>query len=326
MRRLCTLFAVCALVSCGRARHDDSGQVASAAATAPRATGWSHGGVPIAPATMLAVGRAGESALRVTMASGPIDCEELRREFPRHDAIAGSTMIDFWLVEPLLPDGRRDAFAFRSARRIDGSSTAALGRGLVARAALLGEVRITDAAVELKGLELALQDRGEPELFEHAGDTRVKNCGRIEDAEAPHDGTTKAPLPEKKGELTLTLGGKTHVVRGATLRPFGKQMHLRLSAWPHRCDSWLTEGYDAFLEVTFAGDPLALSHATLLGDAVPPTATGSKGREAFSVSTVGKLDAPGPITLRLSGTLDLGGYVVALAGEVAPQRCTSGKP
>ncbi len=320
------LGGVCALLSCGRARHDDPKEIASAASAATAAAGWSHGGVPIASATMLAIGRAGESALRVTMASSPIGCEELRREFPRHEAKVGATMIDVWLVEPLLPDGSREAFAFRSARRLDGSQATGLGRGLLARAALLADVRITDEAVELVGFELALQDRGDAALFAHSGDTHATNCGRVEDVETPQERAPKPPAHEPKGMLTLTLAGKTSVVRGATVRPHGKQVHVRLSAWPHRCDNLVTEGHDAFLELTFAGSPLALSHATLLGDAVPATATGSKGREAFSVRATGELDAPGPITLHLSGTLDLGGYNVGLEGDVAPRRCTSAKP
>ncbi|MSP23610.1 MAG: hypothetical protein EXR75_00290 [Myxococcales bacterium] len=317
--RALVVFAACGVaVGCGRERDTAAVPSAQNTATAP-AHGWTHGGVPIATPTLLAIGAAGESTLRVTMSSGAADCAKLRATFPHHEALSGATVVDFWLVEPMLPDGRRGPYEFHSARRIDGTPDATPGRGLVARAALLDELRLEADIVEVVGLELALQDRSDPErLIAHSGDLRAQNCGRV-----PPRPTATA---KREATLSLTIAAKRFGVEGATLRNNRGQTYLRLSRAPHRCESAMTEGYDVYLDLALAGDPPAVTLATLLGDAMPGAAAGAKGRESFVIRTVGKLADAGPISFVFDGKLEVGGFPIALAGEVAPERCVSASP
>ncbi len=284
-------------------------------APAPAATaephGWRVAGKAIDTAAVLALGSEGETSLRVTVATGALDCDKLRAAYPEHPQ--SGTVVDLWFAQPMKPDGSREPWSFRSAFALDGQG----GRSLVARGAMVEDLAVSGDAVVAKGLELALQDRGgeKGQLFQYEGDLRAKLCGRA---------TRKEPdRPQPK--LKVTVAGQPLEVHGASVRPEGKKFYLRLTHAPHKCDSAFTEGYDYYLDVALAGDPPKVELAALLGDVFPDSATGSKGKDAFEVKPDGSLAGTGEVTIALKGNLDAGGYPLAFDGEVSALRCTPAK-
>jgi hypothetical protein len=184
---------------------------------------------------------------------------------------------------------------------------------LLARGAMLDDVAVSGDAVVIKGLELALQERGtEGRLLQYHGDLQANLCGRVARKEPDR------PQPK----LELTVAGVALAVHGASVRPEGKRHYLRLTRAPHRCDSAFTEGYDFYLDLAFAGDPPKLELAALQGDVYPESATGSKGRESFQFASDGPLAGRGEVGITVNGTIDAGGYELHVAGELKALRCT----
>src|SRR5205823_6621701 len=111
----------------------------------------------------------------------------------------------------------------------------------------LEDVAVTGDALIIKGLELALQDRGgeRAPVTQYRGDLRVTMCGRVPRKEPDR------PQPK----LELRIAGRPFEVHGATLRSEGGKHYLRLTRAPHRCDTAITEGYDFYLDLAIAGDP-----------------------------------------------------------------------
>lgn len=277
-------------------------------ATARSPEGWRIDGEGFQPATVLALGSEGESSWRLTVARTSLGCDDVRRRFPEH--APGPDAIDLWVAHPLAPDGTREGWSYRSAVW----TTAQGSRSLVARGAMLEELTEHDDAVIVRGLEIALEERGtNRRLVQFEGDLRATNCGRVRRPEAVR------PQPK----LVFSVSGQAIPVLGATVRIDAGRRILRLTRAPHRCDSVFTEGFDFYADLAFEGTPPRLVHVALLGDAFPETATGSKGRESFVLRS-SNLDAPGgDARLDLHGTIDAGGYAVTVEGTVQAQRCVT---
>ena len=259
----------------------------------------------------LAIGTEGESAWRITVATEKVTCEQLREAYPGRPEGLSGTRVDFWINQPLEPDGSRGPWTFRSAYVCDGDGE----RGLTARGAQLDGVTVSDESVSLKGLELACQDRRDMIMWN--GPLKADNCGRVPRNEEDHH----------QKELTLTIAGQTIPVHGATVRPQGKNFHLRLTRAPHQCSSVFTEGYDFYLDVVFSGGdekdaPIEVKFASLLGDVFPGDPAGSKGKEDFVLTAEEPVVGTGDVDMTIKGKLDVGGYPVTFDGKINPLRCT----
>lgn len=258
---------------------------------------------PVTTHPALVVGTEGETSMRVTIPLAPLGCDQLLAGYPERPT---GEYVDFWLRRPIEPDGSAGPWAVRSAYVKDHRD----GRGLTARGAMIDDVVAASGGQELRGLELALQDR--KRLFTFSGDLSVKDCGR-------------APRPEPdrpQGELALSIAGEPVVVRGASIRPEGERLHLRLTRAPHACASVFTEGYDFYLDLALEGEPPRLAFAALQGDVFPDDPSGSKGKEELVIESEGALRGTGEVALRLKGALGLGPYRVTLDGSVTALRCT----
>jgi len=305
LRAVGLLVIVIALACSRRGEPVPSASASSASAPVPP-RGFRIDGEPFAPAAILATGTEGEASWRLTVAPKPMTCDDLAASYPEHPKEDGA--LDFWLVEPVGRGGSREPWAYRSGHEL----TASGARSLVARGAMLDGVTVNEDRIAVKGLELSLQTRGpNPRLYQHDGDLIARRCPRVRRPEAAH------PQPK----LTLTLDGESVAIRGATLRDEGGKVYLRLTRAPHRCDSVFTEGFDFYLDLALVGSPLKVSHVALLGGAFPESATGSKGKETFVVDAPALGAAPRDVTMRVDGTLDAGGYAVAMKGEVVATRC-----
>lgn len=259
----------------------------------------------------LAIGTEGESAWRITVATQEVTCEQLRSAYPGRPEGLKGTRVDFWVNQPMEPDGTRGPWTFRSAYVCDGDGE----RGLTARGAQLDGLTATDAKVSLKGLELACQDRRDMIMWN--GPLTAENCGRVARKE-------EARLQK---ELTVTIAGQTIPMFGATVRPQGKNFHLRLTRAPHECSSVFTEGYDFYLDVVFSGGddeqtPIELQFVSLLGDVFPGDPAGSKGKESFVLKAEEPVVGTGEVEMTIEGKIDAGGYPVSFEGKVKPLRCT----
>lgn len=259
----------------------------------------------------LAIGTEGESAWRITVATEKVTCEQLRKAYPgRPEGLSGKR-VDFWVNQPMETDGSRGPWTFRSAYICDGDGE----RGLTARGANVDALTATPQHVTLKELELACQDRRDMVMWN--GPLKADNCGRMPRKEEAR--------PQE--ELTLTIAGQTIPITGATVRPQGKNFHLRLTRAPHECSSVFTEGYDFYLDVVFSGGddeetPIDMKFVSLLGDIFPGDPAGSKGKESFVLNAAEPVVGTGEVEMTVEGTIDAGGYPVAFAGKVKPLRCT----
>jgi hypothetical protein len=251
----------------------------------------------------LAIGTEGETSLRVIIPLAPLSCEALVKSYPERPI---GEYVEVWLRRPIEADRRPGVWAVRSAFVQDHRE----GRGLTTRGAMVEDVVVMAGSQRVKGLELALQDRGR--LFTHSGDLEVRDCGR-------------APRPEldrPQTELKLTVAGEPVAVRGASIRPEGGKLHLRLTRAPHACGSIFTEGYDFYLDLVLDEDPLRLAFAALQGDVFPDDPSGSQGKESFVVKSEEDLRGTGEVDVTLAGELGLGQYRIALDGTAKVLRCT----
>ncbi len=214
-------------------------------------------------------------------------------------------------MQPMETDGSRGPWTFRSAYIGDGDGE----RGLTARGAQVDGLTATEQKVALKEVELACQDRRDMVMWN--GPLTADNCGRVPREEEPR----------LQKELTLSIAGRTIPILGATVRPQGKNFHLRLTRAPHECSSVFTEGYDFYLDVVFSGGddeetPIELKFVSLLGDIFPGDPAGSKGKEGFVLKAEEPVVGTGEVTMTVEGAIDAGGYPVTFAGKVKPLRCT----
>jgi hypothetical protein len=273
--------------------------------------GLSIDDVAVETGAYLAIGTEGEQAWRVTLATADLSCEQLTKAYPeRPEGLAGKR-IDFWLMQPLLTDGQLGPWTFRSAYVMDPDGE----RGLTTRGAQLDDVVPTPDGITVKGLELACQDQRAMVMWH--GDVQAKSCGRV---------ARKEEGQAQEG-LSLKIAGRSFAIRGATVRPQGKNFHLRLSRAPHSCNSIFTEGFDFYLDVVFSGgdeegEQPTLKFASLLGDIFPGDPAGSKGKEAFVLQTAEPVVGEGDVEMTLKGTLDVGGYPTSFDGKVKARRCT----
>ncbi len=255
----------------------------------------------------LAVGTEGETSWRVTLSTEPLGCEALAATYPERAEQTPGTRVDVWVARPMQTDGSLGEWIVRSAHIIDEHG----GRGMTTRAAMLEQVSESRDAVKLHELELACTDGSR--LVAFTGPVLAKRCERV-----------RLPIEPRQQALAATLAGKPFPIAGATLRMVGKHHHLRLSRLPHRCDTVVTEGFDAYLELALeAGDPPRVAFASLNGDAFPDTPSGSTGKDTFRVVTDGAFTGTAELELELAlaGSLDVGGYAVSLEGKVRALRC-----
>jgi hypothetical protein len=261
---------------------------------------------------ILVLGGERESALRVTVSTDPLTCEQLKRAYPERPPAAGARL-DFSLAQPLSPDGSRAPWRVRSTVLSDAEGT----RGLTTRGAEVAEVRRSAGQLTLVGLELASQDGAK--MVTWTGDLRAQDCGHAKRKESDRP----------QAELALTVAGERLEIHGASLLPMADKTFLRLTRAPHACDSVFTDGYDFFLDLALAGDPPEVQFGALQGDLFPDDPSGSKGKDGFVVKVVEPSDAAGSdagadgssVEVELEGTLDLGGFKTKLAGKVAAERC-----
>lgn len=293
--------AMC-LVGCKRDADENS---LPSAAPEPK-TGLSIGDVHIEAKQLFAIGTAGESAWRMVVATGGVDCDKLKNTYPDRPGPAG-VMLDFWLMQPLESDGSAGRWSFRSAYLTDDGG----GRGLTTRGAQLDDLLEAPDQIIVKGLELACQDR-DGKMVQLTGPVTAKSCGRVERDEESR--------PQE--ELSLRIAGQPYAINGASVRPHGDQFFLRLTRAPHRCESVFTEGYDFYLDIALKGEPPKVQFAALLGDIFPADPSGSKGKESLKLDIDGPLTGDGDVTISIDGTLDVGGYPTVLAGKLAARRCT----
>lgn len=273
--------------------------------------GLSIGDEPVKAESLLALGTEGESTWRITVASDKVTCAQLIEAYPGRPEGLKGTRVDFWLMQPMEPDGSRGPWSFRSAYISDEEGE----RGLAASGAGLEGLDAGLDTITVKGLELACQDRKAMVMWN--GPLKAKNCGRVprEEEDRPQE------------DLKLTIAGETIPIHGATVRPQGDKFHLRLTRAPHRCSSVFTEGFDFYLDVAFSGgkekdSPLKLEFASLMGDIFPGDPAGSKGKESFELSAEDVVTGTGEVELTLKGKLDVGGYPVSFDGKVSALRCT----
>lgn len=305
------LAASISCASCARdGRVEGSGSPsATTAARAPEAPrGFRLDGVPFVPAAVLATGTEGESSWRITVSRTPLSCAELRASYPDHPK--GDRALDVWLTPPLGTDGVPEPWSYRSGHEL----TEGGARSLVARGAMLEGLVETPTTVVARALELSLQTRGtNPRLYQHEGELVATRCERV----------PRSEVAKPQPKFALTIAGTPVVVRGATLRDEGGKTYLRLTRAAHRCDSVFTEGYDFYLDLLLVGSPAKLGLVALLGGAFPESAAGSKGKDAFALDAP-KLEGEGrDVPMRLDGTIDAGGYVVAMKGELTATRCVA---
>ena len=265
----------------------------------------------VATSAALAIGTEGETAWRVVVSTTPLSCQALRAAYPERPKAKGGKVLDFWLMQPLEADGKRGPWGFRSAFMTDTEGE----RGLTTRGAMLSDLSENGEHITIKGIDLACQDK--QDMIMLSGDLAVESCGRVprkEDA-------------KEQPELKLEVAGQPLTIRGATVRPQGKDHILRLTRAPHRCSSVFTEGYDFYIDITFEGGtddtPTRLKFVSLLGDVFPGDPAGSKGKESFVLkpeqSVVGTV---GDVPIVLEGKLEVGDYPVTFAGKVKAGRCT----
>jgi hypothetical protein len=273
--------------------------------------GLSIGDKPVKTETRLAIGTEGESAWRITVASEKVTCKQLVDAYPERPEGLKGTRVDFWVNQPIEPDGSRGPWTFRSAYIGDADGE----RGLRATGAGLEGLEAGLETITVKGLELACQDRKDMVMWN--GSLKAKNCGRVarEEEDRPQE------------ELTLSIAGEPMPIHGASVRPQGDNFHLRLTRAPHKCSSAFTEGYDFYLDVAFKGgtkedEPLKLQFASLMGDVFPGDPAGSKGKETFELSAEDVVTGTGDVEITLKGEIDVGGYPVKLDGKVSARRCT----
>lgn len=266
---------------------------------------------------LLVIGGEHESALRVTVSTDPLTCEQLKGPYPERPSAAGARL-DFSVAQPFAPDGSPAPWRVRNAVLNDARGP----RGLMTRGAEVDDVRRSDGEVTFVGLELASQDG--TKMVTWTGDLRAKDCGRA---------SRKEPDRPQR-DLQLTVAGKPLEIHGASLLPMGGKTFLRLTRGPHRCDSVFTDGYDFFLDLALAGEPPKVEFGALQGALFPEDPSGSKGREGFVVKVVepaeedaanaAKADAGADgqfVEVELDGTLDLGGFETKLKGKVSAGRC-----
>jgi len=266
---------------------------------------------PVKTEHRLAIGTEGESAWRITIATEKVTCEQLRKAYPGRPEGLSGTRIDFWVMQPMETDGSRGPWTFRSAYICDGDGE----RGLTARGAQLGGLTSNGERVAVEELELACQDKRDMVMWN--GPLEARNCGRVPRKEEDR--------PQE--DLTLTVAGQTIPIHGATVRPQGKNFHLRLTHAPHACSSVFTEGYDFYLDLAFAGGddeetPIELKFASLMGDVFPGDPAGSKGKEDFALKAKEPVVGTGEVEMKVKGKLDVGGFPVTFDGKVKALRCT----
>ncbi len=297
--------AAALLVSLAGCKPDPGDKPLPSAAPEPK-PGLSIGDSHIDTPQRFAIGTAGESAWRIVLAQNGVDCDKLKGSYPERPGTAG-VMLDFWLMQPLESDGSPGRWSFRSAFLSDPRG----GRGLTTRGAQLDDLLETPDTITVAGLELACQDR-DGKMVQLTGPLRATSCGRVEREEESR--------PQEA--LSLRIAGQPFTIRGASVRPHGDQFFLRLTRAPHRCASVFTEGYDFYLDIALKGDPPKVQFAALLGDIFPGDPSGSKGKDTLSLDTDGPLTGEGDVTITIDGTLDVGGYPVALSGKLSARRCT----
>lgn len=273
---------------------------------APRPTGLTLGDKH-SEARLLAVGTEMETSIRVSIGAGgaaaKIDCEALTAAYPSRPAVASGTLIDFWAIHPMEPDGQQAPWTVRSAFISDEQG----GRGVITRGGLMKGLTETESTVDISELELAIQDPRFPmQLANWQGDAHVDNCGRVKRSEPSH--------PQEG--LALTISGRNFAVNGATLRDEANKHYLRLTRAPHTCGTTPTDGYDFFLDLAFSREPPKIAFASLQGDLFPESPAGSEGKDTFHI-------AVDKDVVKLDGTLKLHGFTLTLKGDVKPQRCTS---
>lgn len=298
MERRSLWLVLLALAGC----DDETKRDAMPTATPPQ-KGLSIDDAAVATHPALAIGTEGETSLRIVVPLAPLSCEALRAAYP--DRPVGE-YVDFWLRRPVEADGRPGLWAIRSAFLQDHRA----GRGLTTRAALVDDVVAAADGKELRGLELALQDRAR--LLNWTGNMSVRDCGR-----APRPETDR-PQPD----LDVTIAGETIAIHGATIRPEAGKLYLRFTRAPHACSTVFTEGYDFYLDVALEGDPPRVAFAALQGDVFPGDPAGSKGKESFVVKSEDDLRGTGEIDVTLGGKLGLGDYTVSIEGTAKVLRCT----
>jgi hypothetical protein len=254
--------------------------------------------------SMLAVGTEGESAWRVTLGTGKLDCDALRAAYPGRPN--GGKQLDFWLSQPVGADGGRTAWAVRGLRFRDARGD----RDVTTQGAMVDGVDARPDGLAVAGLELAAREGDR--MVGYSGDAAVKTCGRV-----------PRPEPDRpQPELTLEVAGERIAVRGATLRHEGPRRVLRLTRAPHACETIFPEGYDFVVDLVVGGTPERpkLEVASLQGELFPEDPSGAV--VDFEVSST--LDAPGEVELVLRGKLDLRGWPVRLDGKVRALRCVAG--
>jgi len=303
VNRRCISVLATVVATTGCDDNPSNAQVASAPVKPKH--GLTIDDVHIATKAALVTGTEGESALRVTVSTDNLDCDAITGAYPERPASGSGKRLDFWLAQPLETDGSHGPWTFRSAFMTDADG----GRGVVTRAAQLDDVIEMPDRVTVKGLEIAGQDH--KALLGWQGPLVANNCGRVK---------RKEEARPQQG-LKLSIAGQSFSIHGASVRPQAGQYFLRLTRAPHRCASVFTEGYDFYMDLALKGDPPKVQFAALLGDMFPGDPSGSKGKESFELKAAGRLDEVGDVTIDMSGTLDIGGYVTKVAGEVDARRC-----
>ncbi len=289
---------------------DAPGDEASASSVASErleepASGLRIGGQAVPLAAALALGTAGQTAVRLSFATEALSCDALRAEYPGRPERWSAQRIDLWFSQPWQPDGSVGPWSYASGFFVDASRD----RALVARGAYVSDFSVQGGSLLARGLDLAMQ-AGRQEIY-LSGDVELGHCGRLQRPEPARPQT----------ELELWIAEKRVSVSGASFRLEAGKRFLRLTEVPHDCASIVTEGYDVVVDLAIGGEPVALEFAALRGDLFPDTPAGSQGKESFELALDGPLDGTGPLGATLRGQLDVAGYALRLDGKLEATRC-----
>jgi hypothetical protein len=268
--------------------------------------GWRSDDRPTSFRWTRAIGLDGQGGWRIVASTVPLPCRALTAAFPKRPEVGDGMLVDFWVAQSLESDGQLGPWEFRSAYIQDSKG----GRAMVAGGALLKNLsEATGEPLRLEGLELALRDSRAPGAsLDFSGNLTATPCPRVA-ASARHRST-----------FSVDVSGRKITMHGATVHDSPSGLRIRLSSAPQRCNSVLTEGYDAVLELALDGKGPGLRFATLSGGWFPSQPTGSKGKESFRMQGAdGKKKSR--LRLKIDAKLQLMKHSVAAAGAVVAERC-----
>jgi len=267
---------------------------------------WKVGETDLPIASAIALGAEDQQAWMFRISTGPQECPSAGTKFSATPCPDGSRCLELWYA-PMLGDSADGRWEFVSAFLARGGDRRA-GR---VTAELIRAVEEEGATVGLRSLDMRLTDEEE---MSFEGDVVAKKCPRL---------TRVEPAMEKASELSLSISGRTLVVRGAVLIHRDGHPILRLSTAPLDCATVSREGIDVLVDLALRDDGSKLRFLSLGGARVHGDPASSEAKDAFTVKLDGELEGEGSVPAHLKGTLDVQGHRVQLSGTVVAKRCAA---